>query len=273
LFSQASTLLRYVVLARLLGPEQLGIATTLMVTGAFFDLISDTGSDRFLVQDREGGTIAVQRLVHLVFVVRGALIAAALVLLAKPIAGFYKTPAVASGLIILALSPLILGFLHLDVRRTQRDHDFRSQAIGTLVADCVSLVATVILALVTRDYTAVVYGMITRAAVVVLMSHLTARRPYSLGWDPGHGSRLSHFAAPLMLNGFLLFVITQGDRVIVGHEWGLRVLGLYSATTLLIYYPASLLAHYLHNHYIPLRPSGTASATPSGGRRFFLPWR
>ena len=89
---QTSALLRYVVLARLLGPEQLGLAATLVVTGAFFDLISDTASDRFLIQDRHGAEPSVQNLVHFVYVVRGFLIAGALALFSIPLAGFYKSP-------------------------------------------------------------------------------------------------------------------------------------------------------------------------------------
>ena len=70
-FAQISALLRYVILARMLGPEQLGLAATLVVMAAFFDLVSDTGSDRFLIQDRDGDTPEVQKLVHLVLHLQG----------------------------------------------------------------------------------------------------------------------------------------------------------------------------------------------------------
>ena len=57
---------------------------------------------------------------------------------------------------------------------------------------------------------------------------------------------------PLMLNGLMLFVTSQSDRVIVGSQLGPKALGLYSAILLLIYYPAVLLATYIHTVYIPL---------------------
>ncbi len=250
--SQATTLLRYVILARILGPEQLGIATTLVLTGAFFDLVSDTGSDRFLVQDRYGGAPEVQSLVQFVYAARGVLIAFALVTLAIPIAAFYRTPRLAAGLAILGLSPLILGFQHLDVRRSQRDHDFRGQAKCMIAADLSSLVVTAAAAWITRDFTAILYGLIFRAGVIVLISHLVATRPYRIAWHFDHGPRLSRFAAPLMVNGLLLFLVTQGDRIIVARLLGLKNLGLYSATALLIYYPSVLLANYLHAMYVPM---------------------
>jgi O-antigen/teichoic acid export membrane protein len=241
-----------VVLARLLGPEQLGVAATLVVTASFFDLISDTGSDRFLIQDRDGDTPEVQKLVHLVYAGRGVAVALALVAFAIPVAHFYKTPALAGGLAVLALSPLILGFQHLDYRRLQRAHNFRLEALCMMCAECACLLATTVAALVTRSFEAVLVGLITRALVLVLVSHILAKRAYRIGWEAAHARRLSQFALPLMLNGLMLFVVSQGDRVIVGRELGVKALGYYSAAMLLVYYPSVLLARYIHAIYIPL---------------------
>ena len=245
-------MLRYVALARLLGPEQLGLAATLVVTATFFDMVSDTGADRFLVQDRDGDAAPVQRLVQTVLVVRGVVSAALLALFAIPIARFYGTPALAGGLVILAVSPFLYGFVHLDVRRAQRDHDFRSQGICMIAGESVGLAATVAAAWVTHQFTAILYGLIARTVVMVVMSHVLAQRPYRLGWDREHAPRLARFAMPLMLNGLMLFITSQSDRVIVGSQLGPKALGLYSAILLLIYYPAVLLATYIHTVYIPL---------------------
>jgi O-antigen/teichoic acid export membrane protein len=252
LISQACALLRYVVLARLLGPEQLGIAATLVVTASFFDLISDIGSDRFLIQDREGGSPQLQKLVQMVAVGRGAMVALGLVVFAIPIAYFYNTPQLAKGLAILALSPLINGFMHFDNRRAQRDHDFRSEATSVICAELAGLTATLVAAWLTHAFTAILFGVITRAVVAVLASHLLAKRRYALGWDRQNAPRLARFGAPLLLNGLMLFVVSQGDRVIVGHELGVKALGYYSAVMLLIYYPAGLLVRYLVGINIPL---------------------
>jgi O-antigen/teichoic acid export membrane protein len=252
LISQAFALLRYLILARLLGPEQLGLAAALTVTAGFFDMITDTGSDRFLIQDRYGEGIEVQKLVQLVFVGRGILVAAGLVVLAKPMAYFYDSPSLVEGLAFLAIEPLILGFLHLDIRRLQRSHDFRPEAIGMIAAEGSGLLAAVVSAWATRDFKAVVFGLVTRAMVRVICSHLLAQRRYRLGWDPEHAARLAHFSTPLILNGFMLFIVSQGDRMIVGRHLGMTVLGYYSTIALLISVPSNVLAGYIHTISIPL---------------------
>jgi O-antigen/teichoic acid export membrane protein len=252
LVSQALALLRYVLLARLLGPEQLGLAATLVVTATFFDAISDTGAERFLIQDRDGGTPQVQGLVQTLTVARGVLNWALLLVFCIPAAWFYHTPRLAGGLALLALAPLITGFQHLDNRRAQREHDFRPEAISNGCSEVASFCAIVIAAWITRDFTAVIYGFVARALALVVTSHLQAKRPYRLGWDRRHRSRLLRFALPLMLNGLFVFLVSQGDRMLVGNRFGPTALGYYSAVMLLVYYPTAILGRYVGTMYVPL---------------------
>jgi O-antigen/teichoic acid export membrane protein len=250
--AQASALLRYVALARLLGPEQLGLASTIVVTAAFFDMISDTGSDRFLIQDRDGDDPAAQQLVHLVMVVRGALIALGLVLAAWPASIFFKEPRLSGAIMVLALSPLMLSMMHFDYRRTQRHLDYRSEAFTVMSGEAVCVLFTATAAYLTHDFTAVLYGLIARATVMVLVSHLRAERPYRVGFSRKHARALFRFSGPLILNGILLFLGSQGDRVVIANRLGVKELGYYSAVLLLIYYPSALLLRYIHAMYLPL---------------------
>ena len=254
--AQVSALVRYVILARLLGPEQLGLAATLVVTGAFFDMISDTGADRFLIQDRDGDTVTVQRLVQTAYIGRGFAIAAGLIIAAVPVSQFFHAPALAVGLAVLSLSPLISGFLHLDVTRAQRRHDFRSEAACLMASETAGLIVTITAAWLTRNFTAILYGLIARSLVMVLVSHLRAERPYGLGWSREHGPRLARFAAPLMLSGLMLFIGSQGDRALIGHQLGVKALGRYSAVLLLVYYPSALVLRYMHVMYMPTVAAG-----------------
>lgn len=229
----------------------MGLAATLVVTASFFDQVSDTGSDRFLVQDRYGDAERVQRLVHLVMAGRGVTVALLLMALSLPISWLYREPRLIGGLIILALSPLIMGFSHLDVRRLQRHFDFRSEAFCMIAGESVSFVATVTAAWITRSYTAVLFGLICRALAIVLVSHLRAERRYALGWAGEHASRLAAWSGPLLLNGVLLFIGMQGDRVMIANQVGIKAIGQYSAVLLLIYYPSSLLSRVFLAMFVP----------------------
>jgi O-antigen/teichoic acid export membrane protein len=251
LTAQAAALVRYVVLARILGPEQLGLAAMLILTSQFFESISDTGSDRFLVQDADGDSPRLQGLVQLVLAGRGLLIAAALIISAPLLSGLYRAPTLEASLMWLGLSPLIGGFIHLDLRRAQRAQDFRPESAAIIVAELVSLAGTATAAFITRDHTAVIYGLVLRAVALVVVSHVTARRPYRWAYGREEGIRFSMFAAPLFLNGLLLFLGSQGDRLMVGSGLGAAALGHYSAILLLIYYPTSALSKFVMGIHLP----------------------
>jgi len=260
---QACALLRYTVLARLLGPEQLGLVATLILVSNFFEMISDTGSDRFLVQDREGDKPEVQKLVQTVFLWRGMFMALGLAVVAWPVAAYFHEPALWIGLTVLGLSPLIGGLMHLDTRRFQRNNDFRAEGLGMVVSEVLGLIATIVAAYLVRDFTATLYGLITRSAVMVAMSHLLAERPYRLGYAAAPAIRLRAFAMPLIASGAMLFIAGQSDRLMVSGLVGLEALGHYSAVLLLVLYPTVALTRYVQGIHLPL-VAAEAATTPHG---------
>jgi O-antigen/teichoic acid export membrane protein len=257
---QVLALLRYVALARLLGPEQLGLAAILGLTASFFDLVTDTGADRFLIQTRDGEKASVQGLVQVATIARGITIAGLLVILAWPISRLYRAPELFGALAFLALPPLITGFSHLDMRRMQRRLDFRTEGWGLLISETLGLVATLAAAFVTHSFTAVVYGLIVRAVAVTVVTHARSERKYSVSFDRAYVPDLARFAAPLMLNGLLLFMGSESDRVIVGSMLDVKNLGLYSAVLLLIYFPSATLLRYLQAMYLPMVSSSRTLA-------------
>jgi O-antigen/teichoic acid export membrane protein len=250
--AQAVALLRYVVMAHLLGPTQLGLVTTLVVTAAFFDLVGDTGGDRFIIQDRHGGDPDVQQLVQTTYVVRGMATALLFVAISVPVSMIYRQPTLVTGLCLMGLTPLVNSFLHMDTRRTQRWMDFRPEAICSIVSELAGLTAVLIAAWTTRHYTAIIFGLVTRALVNVVTSHIVSKRRYVLGWSRVHALRMAAFSGPLLLNGFMLFIGSQMDRVVVGNQLGVTNLGLYSAVLLLVYYPSALLVRSIYAMFIPL---------------------
>ncbi|WP_421935919.1 oligosaccharide flippase family protein [Phenylobacterium sp.] len=251
LVAQAAALVRYVILARMLGPAELGLAATLILTAQFFESLSDTGANRYVVQDARGHTPEVMGLVHMILAGRGILLAAALALTAGLVADLYKAPILAPGLIALGLTQVILGFQNLEVRRVQRDGDFRPEAVMTIAGEVTSAIAIAAAAWIVRDHTAVIYGLTARALIMLIVSHVMAERRYAWAFGKADAVAFSRFASPLFLNGLLLFFGSQGDRILVGASLGAEGLGYYSAIILLIYYPAAALSRFVASLHMP----------------------
>src|SRR3546814_8626707 len=86
-----------------------------------------------------------------------------------------------------------MGLVNWDYRRQQRDSDFRAEGRIVLVAEVVSLIATATAAILLRDFTAILYGLIGRAAMTVIMSHAVARQRYAAGYAREYAPRLARF--------------------------------------------------------------------------------
>lgn len=251
LTAQVFALIRFTLLARILGPHELGLAAMILLTSQFFQNVTDTGSDRFLVQDKDGDTPLMQGMVQLILVGRGVLLAVAMVLFAGVVASIFHESKVQPYLIGLAIAPLIGGFVHLDYLRVQRNSDFRPESAIILVSETLGLAGTMAAAFITRDASAVVYGLAIRAAAMVAVSHLTAKRKYGWAFAREESLRFSKFGVPLMLNGLLIFFGSQGDRVIVANGLGTAALGHYSAIVLLIFNPVSMMMRLALSFYLP----------------------
>lgn len=250
--AQAAALLRYTLLARLLGPEQLGLAAILILTSQFFEQITDAGVDRFLVQSRGGNTRSVNQAVHALLIARGLTIGGLMALSSGLLSHFFHHPELRDGLLLLAIAPAVFGFSHYDFRRVQRHHRFGPEGVVTTVSELTSLVAIVVAALATHSFVAVSLALIARSAAAAITSHLVARRPYRLGYSREHAPAMMAFGLPLMLNGMLLFLTGQGDRLFIGNQLGATELGHYSAAILLIFYPATMLSRMLQSVNLPI---------------------
>jgi O-antigen/teichoic acid export membrane protein len=250
--AMACAAVRYLVFARILGPHELGLAATLILTASFLDIITDTGSDRFLVQDENGGEPGALAMVHMVLVIRGVLTAAVLVAGSSLIAAFYRAPNLQMGFVAMAAYPLINGFQNADMRRQQRDHDFRAEGVCVIAAELVGICVAVASAVILHNFYCVVLAFIARALVFVPATHLTAKAPYRIAFVKPYAVKLTRFGGPLILNGVLTFFGAQGDRLVIANRLAVTELGLYSAVSLLAFYPTAILSRFLLGIQMPL---------------------
>lgn len=233
---------RNVAIARLLGVEQFGIAATLLLLILIADMISETGADRFLIQSPDGDRREVQHTVQSVVLLRGVVQGLAMIALAWPLAWLFNTPEAATSYMWLALYPLLTGLVHLDIKRFHREGRYGPETFAITCGDLVSLCVGVSFAIHLGDFRAVLVGLIARAGVIAILSHLLAERQYWLGWDRAVLERMMRFGWPLFFTAVANFFGLQGDRGLIATLLGPRVLGAYSAAAMLLTAPVSVLS-------------------------------
>ena len=245
------SLARNIVIARLISVDDFGIASTFAITMALVEMASNFSLDRLLVQARDGEEPCFLSTLHAVQAGRGLLGALVLYAAAGPIALLFGVPEVAWAYQALSLIPLLRGLAHLDMFRRQRVMEFVPSVTVEAAAQLLATVAALPLALGLDDWRAMLYALLIQQIVFTATSHWVAARPYRWGWDRGVIRRALQFGWPIFLNGFLMFGIFYGDRIIVGSLIGMKELGWFSAAFLLTLVPTTVLAKTCQSFFLP----------------------
>ncbi|MCT4371043.1 oligosaccharide flippase family protein [Yangia mangrovi] len=243
---------RNVFLARLLPLEDYGVAMTFAIIVAVLELASNMAGDRMLVQAEDGDDPRLENTMHLLEIVRGMGLALLLFVLAPPLADFFQAPEALPAFKTLALVPMIRGFRHLDIFRVQRRRDFRGIVMTPLLAQLIACLAVVPLAYWLQDHRAMMLSILIQHALMVLLSHVYAERRYGAVFDRDLVLRIVSFGLPLMINGALMFVVMNGDRLIVANRMGPADLGWFSAALTLALTPTLIIGKTLQTLMLPL---------------------
>lgn len=262
-------LARNLAVARLIPVVDYGIASTFAVVLALVEMSSQFGLQKQIVQAKDGDDPHFQAALHGFQVARGMISASILVLIAHPLAQFLGIPEVAWGYQLLALVSLALGFEHFDVHRLSRQLRFwPTFLVGTFPA-LVTLMMVWPLSFWLGDWRVMLALVIAFPVLLTLTSHLVARRPYRVAFDRAIIGRSLRFGWPLLANSALMFLIFQGDKLIVGRELGMAPLAIFAMGVTLTLTPTLVLARSADQALLP-RLSAAAREDPAAFRRTAL---
>lgn len=257
---QVCSFARNIIIARMITPKDYGIAATFAMTYALLDMISNLAAELLLIQAPDGDDPRFQKTAQLLQTVRGIINAALIFACAGPIARLFGIPETRWAFRCVALIPLLRAFTHLDVNRIQRGMRYGPSIRVDLATNLVTTLACVPLALWLRNYSAMLWVLVLQAIVYVIGTHVVADRAYGWAWDRKYVTRIFSFGWPLLINGFLMYVILQGDGVIIGashrlfphSHFTLTDLGIYSVAFSLTMAPSMLVANVATSIFLPL---------------------
>ncbi len=228
------------ILARLLTKTDFGLAAALSMAMTLLELVSKMAFGRQIIQDQEGDSPHFQSVAHATQMVIGGASALLVIAGAYPMAKAFGVPEVTWAFAMLALVPLARGAMHLDIARVRREFNYGPGVICEVVPQGIATIAAWPLAIWLRDFRAVLWIMLGKEITVLVLSHLLAKRPYRWAWHNKLVKRMLTFGWPLLLNGFVMFASQQGDHMLVGSNFSLADLAVYSIAFTLSSLPFSL---------------------------------
>ncbi|HZB92336.1 MAG TPA: oligosaccharide flippase family protein [Stellaceae bacterium] len=243
----SSRLGRTVILSRNLTPTEFGIGAALTVLMGIAWLSTDLGLDRFLIlrapeEDRD--TLAAA---HQLSALRGAAIGVLIFLAAPWAAAFFGAPGNAWSFRAIAGVVLLHSLAHLEIKQTQRNFRYGPDAMAYVIAHSAVLLAVYPAVRLLGDHRAVLVVLYIEGGTYVAVSHIVARQRYSL-WSKRPEIRRAALAygLPLSLNGIGLAVMSQLDRALVSHWFGLEELAFYAIILNMTVIPISAIQRVLN---------------------------
>lgn len=266
--SQALRLASNLVLTRLLFPEAFGVMALVSVVLIGLAMFSDTGIGPAISRSVRGDERGFLDTAWTINVVRGLLLWLVTCAVAWPVAHLYAVPELAQLLPVAGLTLLIAGF-----NPTRIDTANRHLMLGRLTAldllsQAIGILAMVILALAMRSVWALVIGaLIGSTAKLVLCWLFLPGEANRFAWERASGRELLHFGKWIFLSSACGFLLSQGDKAVLGAHLSLADLGIYNIGYFLASFPMLLAAAVVSRIMIPLYRDHPPAASAQNAAR------
>lgn len=229
--SQGARLASNLILTRLLVPEAFGTMLIVNVVLQGLHMFSDTGIGPSIIQNKRGDDPVFLNTAWTIQACRGVLLFLICLFLGWPLAAFYDNSMLIWLLPIVGISALLDGFVSTGICTYHRHLRLGRMTAFELSAQAVVIIATITLALIYRNVWALVIGPVIGSVVKLFLSHTIFREiPNRFKWDKEAAGQFIRFGRWIFVATALTFVVTQGDKLILGKVFGdenRSLLGMY----------------------------------------------
>jgi PST family polysaccharide transporter len=224
------------VMARLLNPEDFGLVAMATAVTGIYGLFLTAGLSSATVQRATIDDGEVSALFWINIVV-GIVLALLCAVSAPVLVRFYHEPRLLWVTIIIALGFLVsaTGVQHFAL--LERQLRYVALTVLDLLSQMVSILAGVGLALAGFGYWSLVAAAVAQSAVATICAWVaTGWIPGPPSWRTSTGSML-RFGGTITLNGLVVYLAYNLEKVLLGRFWGADALGIYGRAYQLVTIP------------------------------------
>lgn len=213
------------ILARILAPAQFGAYSVALLSLGVLEVLTETGVNLVLIQEED--VDAYISSAWIVSILRGILISLVLFLTAPFIANFFHSPEALILLKLIALAPLLRGFINPAVVKLQKDllfgTDFRYRFIILLVDTATSITITYL----TKNPIGIVMGLLLGICVELGWSFFIVSPRPNFSFHREYVLKLFHRGKWVTGSAIFDYLFYNVDNIVVGRLLGTSSLGIY----------------------------------------------
>ena len=242
---------RNVLFARLLFEGDFGKLMLLASVLRLAEMLTDVGIERLIVQERDGGATLLQRELHGLSILRGFCAGLVILALSYPLAMALPEGPGPNAYMMLALPPMIRGFMHLDARRAERLFNFTLTAVVEVGAGLAAIGLMLILSFEMGGYRLGLVIFVLHQLMFVGFSHAVALRRYRISFSRRTLQRVWSFGRLLVLNAGLLWITFQADRFVLAKFFNWEDLARYAIAFQLAFLPTQIITRVINSLLAP----------------------
>src|SRR3989344_44337 len=218
------SLLKIVVAIRILTPQEIGAFGMIMLPYGLAEVATESGINQALVQTTKD-TKRYLSSAWIAFIGRGWLISAVLWLIAPWVSDFFNA-GLTDGLRLVALTPLIKGFVSPAVVLFRKNLEFKKEFLWQALASVAESLGTITLLLLLRSFVALPLGVVSGGAAALILSFIFSRFDWS-GVSLAKIKELYTYGKWVTAGTLTAYIGDQGDDLLVGRILGAGSLAYY----------------------------------------------
>lgn len=226
LFSRLIALIKTAILARVFSPLQFGVFGISTLLLAFLEILTETGINIILVQSKE----KIEEFVDtawVVSIIRGIIISALIYFTAPIIAVFFNSKEAVFIIQLIAIVPLIRGFINPSENSFQKNLHFHKEFYLQSSLIGIDAVFSIIFAVLTRNVYSLVIGQIASASFEVLFTFVFIKPVPRFTIDSKKLGQIFHKGKWVTWVGIWQYIAENLDNISVGKFLGTSQLGVY----------------------------------------------
>jgi len=213
-------------LARILMPAQFGVYGIAGLALVFLETVTETGINIFLIQEDEG----IEKYLNTawaVSIVRGLLICLFIILSAPFVSSFFHSPESLDILYLTSIVPFLRGFINPAITKFQKEIMFDREFSFKLPIYLFDASVSVVLSLITKNPSSLIYGLIAGALLEVALSFIYVKPWPKFVFDRVKTRRVISRGKWVTASGIFDYLFQNIDDFSVGRILNQYSLGIY----------------------------------------------
>ena len=225
------------VLARLLTPDAFGVVTTVMMIITFAEVFTDAGFQKYLIQheftnanDQEQSTTVAFWSNFVMSIIIWVIIA----VFCEPLATLVGNPGLGIVVVVACAAIPLAAFSSIQMALYKRNLDFKTLFKVRIAGICIPLFVTIPLALIFRNYWALIFGMLAKGVVNAFLLTWYSQWKPRLYYSFVKLKEMFSFTVWSLVEAISIWLTKYVDVFIVGTLLSQHYLGLYKTSSTLV---------------------------------------